>query len=144
MLAQSLLDELHPAQRVPRWISALQQATWPSRGTLVAEDDVGHVIGFADLRPTRDDDAPSETGEIVAFYVLPTDWRRGVGSRLIAAAEQSLRAAGFTAATLWVLEANAPAIRFYVRSGWQPDGAVKDAVFAGSTVRERRYRRELR
>ena len=143
LLPQPLLDGLHPAQRVPRWSATLQQAAWPRRGTLVA-DDAGDVVGFADLRPTRDDDEDwVDVGEITSFYVLPTAWGRGVGRQLMAGAVRTLGAGGFASATLWVLETNVRAIRFYDRGGWAPDGAVKDDLWGGAAIRDLRYRREL-
>lgn len=143
LLPQPFLDGLHPSQRVPRWTMLIQQAEWPCRGTLVAED-AGEVVGFASLCPTRDDDHDSvAVGEIASIYVLPSAWRRGVGRRLMTAATLELRAADFASATLWVLEGNVHAIRFYERLGWRPDGAVKDDVIGGIAIRELRYRREF-
>jgi hypothetical protein len=37
-------------------------------------------------------------------------------------AVEELRAAGFAGATLWVLQSNARARRFYGVAGWQTDG----------------------
>ncbi|SDJ78357.1 Acetyltransferase (GNAT) family protein [Nonomuraea maritima] len=143
LLPQPFLDGLHPSQRVPRRKLIIQQAAWPCRGTLVAED-ARDVVGFTDLCPTRDDDRDAvEVGEIGSFYVLPAAWRRGVGRELMTAAMLALRAANFSSATLWVLEGNVRAIRFYERMGWQPDGAVKNAVTGGIAVRELRYRCEF-
>lgn len=143
LLPQPLLDGLHPAQRVPRWTATMRQAAWPGRGTLVA-DDAGDVVGFADLRPTQDDDQdPVEVGEIDSFYVLPAAWGQSVGRHLMAAAVRTLGAAGFASATLWVLETNARAIRFYAHLGWEPDGAVRDEVLIGTAIHDLRYRREL-
>jgi GNAT superfamily N-acetyltransferase len=143
LLAQSLLDGLRPAQRVPRWTAAVRQAAWPARGVLVADDADG-VVGFASLYPTEDlDQDPTEVGEIASFYVLPAAWGRGVGGQLMVAAVRMLGAAGFASATLWVLETNARAIRFYAHRGWEPDGAVRDDVVEGITVRDVRYRRKL-
>jgi hypothetical protein len=41
--------------------------------------------------------------------------------------------------TLWVLEGNAQARRFYERRGWSPDGAAREAF----GVLELRYRRAI-
>ena len=143
LLPQPLLDGLHPAQRVPRWTATLGQAAWPRRGTLVAEN-AGDVVGFADLRPTRDDDEdPVEVGEVTSFYVLPSVWGRGVGRQLMAGAVRTLGAGGFASATLWVLETNVRAIRFYADLGWAPDGAAKGDHWGGAAIRDLRYRREL-
>lgn len=100
----------------------------PGSGVLVAEDR-GRVVGFASFGPSRDDDAPAGTGEVPAIYVDPAEVGRGIGRELLAEAEAALRAAGFGRATLWVLEANAPARRFYDKAGWTWDGAVSTHDF---------------
>jgi GNAT superfamily N-acetyltransferase len=115
----------------------------PREVNLVAEDPGGRVVGLLHGRPSRDDDAGPDTGEVIAIYALPTEWGTGVGRELMAAAVDGLRAAGYTAATLWVLASNARARRFYELAGWAPDGAEKDDVMAGTTIREVRYRRLL-
>lgn len=144
LLPQPLLDGLRPTQRTQRWSATLRQATWPSRGTLVA-DDAGDIVGFADLRPVQDDDQDAaRVGEIASFYILPSAWGQGVGRQLMCAAVRMLGAAGFASATLWVLETNTHAIRFYAHLGWQPDGAVRDEVVGGAAIRDMRYQRELR
>ncbi|MCM3921988.1 GNAT family N-acetyltransferase [Frankia sp. AiPs1] len=143
LLAQSLLDGLRPAQRVPRWTAAVRQAAWPARGVLVA-DEAGEMVGFASLHPSADHDQDAtEVGEVASFYVLPAAWGRGVGGQLMAAAVRMFGAAGFASATLWVLETNARAIRFYAHQGWEPDGVIRDDVVGGITVRDVRYRRKL-
>ncbi|MET7334382.1 GNAT family N-acetyltransferase [Nonomuraea sp. NPDC005650] len=143
LLPQPFLDELRPSQRVPRWTRIIQQDAWPRQGTLVAED-VGEVVGFANFCPTRDDDHDYvEVGEITSIYVLPAAWRCGVGRQLMTAAMLALRSADFASATLWVLEGNVRAIRFYERLGWQPDGTVKDDAIGGIEIRELRYRWEF-
>jgi hypothetical protein len=61
----------------------------------------------------------------------------------MAAAAGELAAAGFASATLWVLDSNARARRFYELAGWTADGSSKQADVAGATVTEVRYRRAL-
>lgn len=51
--------------------------------------------------------------------------------------------AGYTAATLWVLDGNRRAQRFSEAAGWSVDGATKDAVIADVPVTEVRYCRSL-
>jgi hypothetical protein len=51
--------------------------------------------------------------------------------------------AGYTAATLWVLDGNRRARRFSEAAGWSVDGATKDAVIADVPVTEVRYCRSL-
>jgi GNAT superfamily N-acetyltransferase len=139
LLPQPLLDGLHPAQRVPRWTLTIQQAAWPRRGTLVA-DDAGDVVGFADFRPTQDDGQdPTGVGEVASFYILPAMWGQGIGRHLMATATSTLGAAGFASATLWVLETNTRAIRFYGHAGWEPDGASRNEIVGGTPIRDIRY-----
>lgn len=100
-----------------------------SSGVLVAEDDAGRVVGFATFGPSRDDDAPMGTGEVPAIYVDPTEVGKGIGRQLIEETAAALREAGFIRATLWVLEENESARRFYESVGWTWDGAVSTHDF---------------
>jgi GNAT superfamily N-acetyltransferase len=86
------------------------------------------VAGFAVL----------DGDELRAIYVDPRAQGAGVGTRLLQAAEEALRAAGNAEAFLWTFEANGLARAFYERHGWQ--------LVAGHQQRlapEVRYRRAL-
>jgi GNAT superfamily N-acetyltransferase len=89
----------------------------------VAEDERG-AAGFAVTGPSQDADADPKTGEVYAIYLEPDRVGTGVGRELFAHAVGDLRARGFRTATLWVLETNEPARRFYEIAGWKPDGTV--------------------
>jgi GNAT superfamily N-acetyltransferase len=52
------------------------------------------------------------------LYVLPTHWRTGIGTALHDHALDRLRAQGRTRASLWTLEENWVARRYYVRRDW--------------------------
>jgi GNAT superfamily N-acetyltransferase len=124
----------------------IEQARWrarlrhPPRGwvTFVAVRDKD-VVGFAAVGPSRD---LPERGELYAIYVEPTEWSGGTGRALIAEAEREL-ASRYDEATLWVLEDNPRARRFYERAGWQPDGARKAFDRWGVAAPEVRYRKRL-
>lgn len=120
----------------------------PRTHLLVAEVD-RRVVGFAAIGPEREDAQPgsaprlsAETGEVYAIYVLPGAQRRGVGRALLTAALQALAADGFGRATLWVLEANAPARTFYERLGMRPSGE-RQPITLGVQLTEARYATEL-
>lgn len=81
------------------------------------------ILGFAAVGPSRDDDATGATGELYAIYADPDAWGRGIGRRLMATAVNELATAGFAEATLWVLESNQRARRFYETGGWKTDGS---------------------
>ena len=85
---------------------------------LLAVSD-GVPIGFAASGPGRDADRPTPR-ELYALYVAEAHWRRGVG-RLLLAEELDGQDA-----SLWVLEDNARARRFYERLGFEPDGCRRE------------------
>ncbi|MCY3845652.1 MAG: GNAT family N-acetyltransferase [Acidobacteria bacterium] len=152
---------LPPADAAPRarawkrWIERERTSTFVSLAGAT-------VTGFCTLHPATDDvratGAGAENhgpqaagagtaagcGEIASFYVLPSEWRRGTGSRLGGRALAEARARGFAEVMLWVLETNARARRFYEALGFRPDGASK--VFLErpyASWRELRYRRAV-
>ena len=108
---------------------------------MVVAERSADVIGFASVGPSRDPDADDDVGEVYAVYVVPAEWSRGVGRRLLSESADAMRGVGFREATLWVLDDNARARRVYEAAGWAADGAEKeDTVLGGVRVTEVRYR----
>src|SRR5204863_351432 len=62
---------------------------------------------------------------VVAMYVDPPHWRRGVGGALMEAAIDRLERLPYDEAALWTFKENSRAIAFYERFGWREDGAEK-------------------
>jgi ribosomal protein S18 acetylase RimI-like enzyme len=87
----------------------------------------------------RDEDAIVTTGELYAIYVAPQAMNQGLGSALMMVGKEQLIAHGFTRATLWVLESNQRARRFYESKGWAADGVTRSAEVGGVTLPEIRY-----
>jgi ribosomal protein S18 acetylase RimI-like enzyme len=83
-----------------------------------------------------------ETAELYALYVHPDWWSTGTGRALTDQVLAQVRAAGYTGITLWVLESNARARRFYGRAGFAADGARHLLDDLGG-ITEIRYRRAL-
>jgi GNAT superfamily N-acetyltransferase len=106
--------------------------------TLVAVDGPA-ICGLATTGLGRDVDLPN-FGELMAIYVDPAHTRTGVGRLLMMAARERLRAVGVTGASLWVLDGNVRARRFYERDGWSVDGACRTVPFGGLPVEQVRYR----
>jgi GNAT superfamily N-acetyltransferase len=121
-----------------RWRDRLERppAGW---STFVAERD-GEVIGFASVGPNRDEHG---LGELYAIYVDPDVWSTGTGRALIAEAERQL-SSEYTEGTLWVLENNPRARRFYEEAGWHEDGGRKAEERWGVRAPEVRYRKQLK
>ena len=103
---------------------------------LVAEVDAT-IRGYVFHGPSRDDDLAGTT-EIFAIYADPRSWSTGVGRALMTAA---IDAIGTRPITLWVLEVNDRARRFYERAGFAADGARQQAHLPASVeLPEVRYR----
>lgn len=117
---------LLPAETLAAFTFGRRLATWAE--TLAAEgggefvyvaEEAGRVVGFASGGPGRAAD-PEYDGELYAVYVLPASQRRGAGRLLTLAVAERLAREGRRAMLLWVLEANAPARRFYESLGGLP------------------------
>jgi len=120
-----------------RWRARLVEPP-PGWRTFVA-DRALRVAGFACTGTNRDD---ATIGELYALYVDPDAWGDGIGRELIAHAEEALRPYG--EATLWVLEDNPRARRFYEAAGWTLDeGVAKTDTFLETEVVEVRYRKRF-
>ncbi|MGQ0745018.1 MAG: GNAT family N-acetyltransferase [Acidimicrobiales bacterium] len=132
------LERLSVDRRISAWRDIVAATAWPSTGVFVSEDDAGDIIGFAHIAPSRDDDAEG-TGEVTSVYLSPRAWRTGVGRSLVDAACASLRSSGFSSATLWVLDTNEGARRFYEAMGWRPDGRRKVESRGEFELNEVRY-----
>lgn len=127
LLPDDSLERLSVDDREAMWLGAFADPD-PKSGAFIAEVD-GRIVGFASFGPSRDEDMPLRTGEVPAIYVEPAALGSGVGRELFEAASLALRDAGFARATLWVLEANTLARRFYEKAGWSWDGAVSTHMF---------------
>ena len=106
--------------------------------------EAGRVIGFAGFDRSRDPKSKPTTGEIWAFYVLPTHWDRGAGLALWNGTREALLEEGCTEVTLWVPLCNERALRFFELAGFkrEPDTS-KTAVMGGVKLEEVRLRRGL-
>lgn len=133
---QSLDAEIE--QRTARWERAIANAASRHQRQLLALDG-DRIVGFVTFGPSDGEPDP-EVGELYAIYVDPSSWGRGFGRELFAAAESGLTDAGFGAATLWVLETNARARRFYEAARWAADGAKKTERRGEVELHEVRYR----
>jgi RimJ/RimL family protein N-acetyltransferase len=145
LIPQDYLDGLDPDVWSTRRIRRLEQIDWSREGCLVVADDDGQLAGFTHVGPARDDDTdPALIGEVYAIYLAPPAWDKGLGRELMTAGLAELANRGYSEATLWVLNTNERARRFYQAAGFEPDGAVKVDDSRGFQLAEVRYRRPLR
>jgi GNAT superfamily N-acetyltransferase len=125
-----------------------------SPGAVSAGEGDAGIVGYASFGPERDvlgapwphplTRAGSDglVAELYALYVHPAWWSTGTGRALMDEVLAKVRKAGYAGITLWVLEANARARRFYGKAGFAPDGARHLLEDLGG-VTEIRYRRAL-
>lgn len=98
----------------------------------------GKIVGILLLNKCRDDDM-DDSGEICAIYLLPEYWGKGCGKQLMDFSLDTFKHMGFHTASIWVLEENARARRFYEKCGFVPDGAKK-VIEIGKPLIAVRYR----
>jgi len=115
-------------------------------------DGTAGIVGYASFGPERDvlgmpwphpltsAGSDGRVAELYALYVHPAWWSTGTGRALMDRVLAKAGAAGYACITLWVLEANARARRFYQRAGFAPDGArhVLDDLGGVTEIRCRR------
>ena len=142
LVPDEFLAQMSVDQREAMWRDLLGSMDWPARGTLVLVDGE-HVVGFASVGSSRDEDAATGTGELWGIYLHPDAWGTGGGRLLMSDATSRLTEAGFDEATLWVLRGNQRARRFYAVAGWSPDGTERTETRPGFELHEVRYRRTL-
>lgn len=144
LMPQDYLDGLDPAQRLSFQLERLKQADWTRGGCFVVAGDDERLAGFANVGSSRDEDADTaRVAEVKAIYLAPGAWGKGLGRELMAASLRHLAGCGYDEVTLWVLDSNARARRFYQAAGFAPDGAVKVDGSRGFSLAEVRYRRPL-
>lgn len=129
LVSDNILDSLSIQRRTEFWARVFAEPLAKQR-TFVA-DFSGEVRGFVTGGRCRDEDS-STSGELQAIYVLPEQWDTGTGSALHKVCIDALRADAFTDATLWMVEGNDRALRFYGKHGWKPDGTRKVQEFDGA------------
>ncbi|WP_426595288.1 GNAT family N-acetyltransferase [Cellulomonas sp. McL0617] len=122
------LDLLDEAAIEAQWASAV--ATPPGAGfrVLVACDGPT-VVGVVSLAPVpapegRPFDAPG--GAILTLEVEPSQQRSGHGSRLLAAAVDTLRQDGADQVHTWVLDGDSARAQFLASSGLGPDDVARE------------------
>ena len=150
IIVPALIDQATAPDGGARIRQSFRTRPWQK---MIAAVEAG-IVGYASYGPERDVlDTPwpypltpagsdGQVAELYALYVHPAWWSTGTGRALMDRVLARVKIAGYTCITLWVLEANARARRFYQRAGFAPDGARHVLDDLGG-VTEIRYRRPL-
>jgi ribosomal protein S18 acetylase RimI-like enzyme len=140
LIPASILNRLSVTGQTASWQRLLRSGGVPGSRTwllLLGES----VVGFSSAGPTRDDERdPAAVGEVYTIYLAPAAWGRGLGGELLDAVQADLARRGYREATVWVLEGNTRARRFYELAGLELDGAERPVRLDHVTLPELRYR----
>jgi len=129
-----VLEKITPEKREEYFTEALKDKLGE---TAVIKTD-NTICGFVTLGRCRDEDLAIEYGEIWGIYLSPDHWNTGMGSILFDWAIRELTDRGFKKVSLWVLEANWRARKFYEKHGFKFDGTIKQ-LNIGRKLNEVRY-----
>ncbi|MCU1372408.1 MAG: hypothetical protein JWO77_3602 [Ilumatobacteraceae bacterium] len=145
VLPDAFLDQRGIVPPVSFWIGrAMVPPT--RRHRLLVWGGPGTVFGYLDAGPVHDDDADPghpASGEVYELYVDPVAQGRGGGGRLLDAAEDWFRSAGYERAELSTLASNPRAQAFYLSRGWTPTGRVTPVDLGVVAFEEVRFARPL-
>lgn len=146
VLPPAVHAEIDAARFAETWRRAITRPPTARHRVLVALER-NTVVGLAATAPSEDADAGPSDAEMVVFHVDPDALRAGHGSRLLAAAVDTMRADGFSHARVWLVVGD-DAVRGYLESaGWAADGAHRELDLTGdgsATLRQLRLHTDLR
>lgn len=138
--AQPMLDTISEEQATEAWHAAIARPPQARCRVLVAVES-DRLTGFATTRPSDDPDADlAGDGLIDEFGIDPAARNRGHGSRMLNAVVDTLRADGFTRATLWILTTQDDFRGFLTAAGWAPDGGHREIGTDDEAVRIKQIR----
>ena len=93
----------------------------PGSTFLVAEDALGHPVGFVWCKTERDYFIDRPVGHVIDIAVTKAGEGKGIGRALLEAAERWAEDAGYPWITLHVFEGNDHARRVYEKVGYLPE-----------------------
>jgi ribosomal protein S18 acetylase RimI-like enzyme len=138
IVPDSILDDMSAEKSEKRFYNSFIQGL--GENVIILNDS--QIVGFMCLGKCRDEDVDSSFGEIWGIYLLPSFWGQGIGTMLIQRGINELRSRGYSKISLWVLEENMNARRFYEKSGFVHDGTVKE-INIGKPLNEYRYVKDI-
>jgi len=102
----------------------------------------GEDAGNAAIGRRHDEGVAVTIGEIGGFYFLPEFWGRGYPGEAMPFCVARLKELGFSAITIWVLEENLRARRFYEKHGFALNGNRKE-ITLGKPLMEVQYQMDF-
>jgi GNAT superfamily N-acetyltransferase len=144
LVPSAVLDALSVERRRASWANILGGGGAIDGSRAWVATVGARTVGFVSAGPSRDqDDAGKNVGEVYAIYLEPAAWGHGLGSDLLEAAEDDLSLRGMKTVTLWVLEGNPRARRFYEIAGYTLDGKRAEEEVGPAKLPSVRYRKRI-
>lgn len=141
LMSDAVLENLSVSKRREFW----EQRIRLNQSNILVAVDGPDVIGWLVYGGSRDPDAAPTAVEVYGLYVAPSAWRRGAGSLLWDEAKRRIARSDAELVTLWVLEGNDRARRFYEAIGFELDpGHSKQFEREDTVLPEVRYSARLR
>lgn len=134
IVPDEILQNISPEKRQKYFEKALTDG-WEEDAIIFKDNE---AVGLICIGKCRDADKTDTFGEIWGIYLLPEYWSIGIGSELINWGLNELRKRNYSKVTLWVLEENINARKFYEKIGFKHDGTVKQ-ITIGKNLNEYRY-----
>lgn len=138
IVPDAFLERMTIENSEKRFINAISQGL--ERNIVAVKEN--QIVGFTCIGKCRDSDVDHTCGEIWGIYLLPSCWRQSIGTKLLLNDLSILKNEGFDKVSLWVLEGNINARKFYEKFGFKYDGTKKELNF-GNMINEIRYKRDL-
>ena len=122
IIPDEILDAITPEKREKYFEKALRLG-WEKDAIIFVD---GEEAGLISIGVCRDEDKEVTCGEIRGLYLMPEHWGKGFGKALFTWGIKALDKQNYTSISLWVLEDNIRARRFYEKQGFVVDGTVKE------------------
>ncbi|MBC8946570.1 GNAT family N-acetyltransferase [Xenorhabdus indica] len=132
IIPEKKLGKLSVHEKAKSWYKRLNRSDTGFPKTLIAEYG-DEIFGFCSFGVSRDD---PNTGSIFAIYFYQNYWGMGYSQKLIYSALGELKLSGFKFVTLWVIEDNFRALKFYEKIGFLPSRKYKNVNILGCEIRE--------
>lgn len=131
LLPNRMLARLSIADEAIRWQRMLDQAPAQEPALVFVADQYGSILAYGACHEqrTRVLNDRGFTAEISELYVLRRAQRQGLGSGLMKAMACAIIDHGHRAMSLWVLEQNHPARRFYESRGGELIAQKRGSLF---------------
>jgi ribosomal protein S18 acetylase RimI-like enzyme len=135
IMPDDVIAQTDLSYRTTFWAKRIADPDWP----VFIIDDGGESVAFCQMIPSPDPEVdPSRVGLITSLHALPHLRGRGYGTALVNRVLAEFKQRGFEELTLWVLEKNLQARRFYEKYGFRLDGGTR--TYPQTNVPEVRYR----